>query len=398
MIARRIRQARLAAGLTQDETIERLNGRITKAALSYYENGKRTPHASILKALGEAFGVRAQWFIREQAPDIEWHAFRSLASLGARKRESIQGKAQRQAEDYMEVLNLFPAEERTDFPKRRKVRRPEEADAVAADLRKRWNLGQDALESATQCLENHGALIVHYAGTETKGFDGLSATVNKRHPLLIVNNEVPVDRLRFDLLHELGHVLMDTSEAGSEKAEERLAHRFASSFLAPPDMVRRELGEKRRSLTLSELLMLKGKYGLSVSAWVYAAKAHSVIDQALYKALFMELNKRGWRKAEPAVFGGNEQPTLLRQLILRAVTEGLMGSDRAMEIMPEIREQLEREGLLRQSRAKAFATLSPAERHQGMREAAASAAEEYESSGALEDALEYEGDAPYEYE
>ncbi len=45
MLAERIRQARIAAGLTQDEAVARLGGQITKAALSYYENGKRTPHA-----------------------------------------------------------------------------------------------------------------------------------------------------------------------------------------------------------------------------------------------------------------------------------------------------------------------------------------------------------------
>ncbi len=397
MLAERIRQGRLAAGLTQDETVERLGRCITKATLSHYENGKRTPDARVLKALGEVFGVRPQWFIRAPGAEIEWHAFRSRTSLGTREREMIQLLAQRRAEDYMEVWSLFPGEKGPDFPERRKVCTDKEADAVAVNLRTRWALGEDALESVTQCLENQGALIVHYAGGAGKNFDGLSATVSGRHPLLIVTGKAPVDRLRFDLLHELGHVLMDTSEVGGGK-EERLVHRFASSFLVPPAVVRRELGQNRRSLTLSELLLLKEKYGMSVAAWTATAKLHGIISDALYRRLWVELGRRGWRKKEPDVFQGNEQPALLRQMVLRAVSENLMGAKRAVEIVPAVRAQLHSEGFLTESRARELAGLSLAERRKQMRRAAVSMAADYERGGALADALEYEGDAPYEYE
>ena len=398
MLAERIRQARLAAGLTQDEMVARLDGRITKAALSHYENGKRTPHATILKALGDVVGVRAQWFIDTPKLHIEWHAFRSLASLSKRKREEIQALAAHKAAQYMDVWALFPSREYATIPKRRPVKTPEEADSLAVALRKRWMLGLDAIESVTQCLENHGVLIVPYSGETTRGFDGLSATVNGCHPLLIVNTEVPVDRLRFDLLHELGHVLMDTSKLGSDKEEERLAHRFASSFLVPPDVLRHELGTKRRSLMLSELLLLKEKYGMSLAAWIFAAKAHGIIDAALAKSLWIGLAKRGWKKKEPSVFHGNEAPSLLRQLTMRAVAEGLLGVERALEIMPNIQDALEREGFSMESRTKDFAKLTPSERRKRMQEAAAIAAADYAPEGPLAEALEHEGDMLYEYE
>ncbi|MDA3926451.1 MAG: ImmA/IrrE family metallo-endopeptidase [Kiritimatiellae bacterium] len=163
---------------------------------------------------------------------------------------------------------------------------------LASDLRKRWNLGNGPIDSVTQCFEAHGILIVHYNKEPTISFDGLSARINKKYPLVIVNNTVPVDRLRFDLLHELGHILMDAD--GDDKMGENLAHRFASSFLVPPEKVTKELGEHRRNLTLSELLLLKEKYGLSVAAWLYAASAHSVINRAQSKRLWNQLDERGW--------------------------------------------------------------------------------------------------------
>lgn len=398
VLAERIRQARLAAGLTQDETIACLGGRITKAALSYYENGKRSPHASTLKALGGVFGVRTQWFWQEPSLEINWHGFRSLASLGKHQRERIKVMAQRQAEDYMEVWSLFPTREKIDFPPRHHVQTPEEADTLAANLRKRWMLGFDTIESVTQCLENHGVVIVHYDGIETPEFDGLSATINRQHPLLVVNNRVPVDRFRFDLLHELGHFMMASPKTLNREEEENLAHRFASSFLVPPQVLRNEIGTKRCSLTLSELLMIKENYGLSVAALIYSAKAHGIIDQALSRKLWTALSRRGWRKREPEVFTGNETPTKMRLMIMRAVTEGLMGVERALEMIPALKEQMASEGLLPQSRARELADLEPEERQRIMREAATCAAADYEAGGELSDALEHDGDVPCDYD
>ena len=392
MIAERIKNARLAAGLSQDDVIRNLKGSITKAALSNYENGKRTPHAVIMRELGAVYNVRPQWFMSEPGVSIQWHAYRAASKLGERKREAIEARAAQCAENYMEVSRLFPAEQKNHFPARKAVATFEEADQCAADLRRRWALGRDALESATQCLENHGALIVHYNSEPQSGFDGLSATVNGGHPLVIVNSTVPVDRLRFDLMHELGHVLMDTSAVGDDKTEENLANRFASSFLVPPDTVKTELGEQRRKLTLSELLLLKKKYGLSVGAWIYAAKEHGIINEATAKSLWIQRSKRGWNKCEPDVFSGNEEPARLRQMTLRAVTDGLLSAMQAVELVPEVEDELRTEGLIKESRALRFASLSRAGREKRMRKAAEAASADYAEGGALADLQGAEGD------
>ncbi len=77
---------------------------------------------------------------------------------------------------------------------------------------------------------------------------------------------------------------MDT-DALSRKESEGLAHRFGSSFLVPPPVVRKELGERRRALSFEELGMLKCKYGMSMAAWMYAAKAHAIIPEACYRSI-----------------------------------------------------------------------------------------------------------------
>ncbi|MBN2683675.1 MAG: ImmA/IrrE family metallo-endopeptidase [Pontiellaceae bacterium] len=380
----RLKQARLACGLSLDAAASALTERrrsVTKAAISNYEKGKRAPNALILREMAAVYGVAGDYFFDPKPVEVEWFSFRAKSTLGQRKREAIQAYSSKEAERYMQVCDLLPQSFKVDFPSRKPVAELEEVDACAADIRKRWKLGKDPVESVTQCLENHGALIVHYNADDTKAFDGLSAKVNGQHPLLIVNSAVPVDRLRFDLLHELGHVLMDTSAVPDE--EEALAHRFASSFLVPPEKVKQELGETRRNLTLSELVLLKEKYGLSVAAWLYSAGANGIINKTLRDSLWKELSARGWRTTEPPVFKGNEEPTKLRQSALRAVSEGLMSARKAARLFPELDEQLKEEGLLVESAAERLRRLPKTERDHAMKAAADKMASVYENDKEL---------------
>jgi Zn-dependent peptidase ImmA (M78 family)/transcriptional regulator with XRE-family HTH domain len=399
MIAQRIKQARLAAAFSLDECVQRLAKRgfsITKPALSQYENGKRVPHASTLHELAALFSVPSVWLVGAQDGfSITWYAYRAQARLGKRRREEIEAFAALQAEKNASIWRLFSENCTTDFPPRHKIATVAEAESVAGQLRKRWNLGSDALESVTQILETHGAMVVHYDGLPTACFDGLSALICGTWPLMIVNSTVSIDRLRFDLAHELGHILMDTSALGDEKHEEAAAHRFASSLLMPPSLLKRELGAKRSTVVLSELLVLKQKYGISVGALLFALRDQGMITEATYTGLQKQMSARGWRKNEPQVFKGNEQPMRLRQLITRALAERLIAVDSAIGLFPHLADELEGEFGHTRSAVARLRRQPKAEREKILREAVERAAEDYANNPELiiEDTGEF-----YEYE
>lgn len=399
MVPQRIKQARLAAGLSLDECVARLkrnNFSISKPALSQYENGKRRPNASVLLKLAEVLSLPVSWLVGAAADfTINWYSYRARMSLGKTIRESIEAYASLEAEKNALVYSLFPELVKLQFPQRRRISSVEDGDAVAADLRTQWNLGSDPLESVTQTLETQGVMIVHYDGQQTARFDGLSAIVNDFWPLLIVNPNVAVDRLRFDLAHELGHILMDTSALGSNKAEESAAHRFASSLLLPPTVLKNELGAKRRNLSLHELLLLKEKFGISVSASLYSARTHGIVTESLYTSLCKQLSARGWRKEEPAVFGGNEQPARMRQLLTRAVAEDLMGVREACVLFPGFAEELKSEFPVIEDRGEKMGKLPKAQRDALMLKAAEDAAEEYRTDA---DIIVGDAQGYYEYE
>ena len=83
MIGSQLRQARLAAGLTQDEVVERLaqiGCVITKQGLSKYELGKSTPKAAFVLKAAQALGVKSSYLLHEPTIEIEWLAFRKQAA------------------------------------------------------------------------------------------------------------------------------------------------------------------------------------------------------------------------------------------------------------------------------------------------------------------------------
>lgn len=278
------------------------------------------------------------------------------------------------------VWRLFPRVRNVDFPVRTQIHNVTEADKVAADIRRKWNLGNDALESVTHTLESNGAIILHYRRQETRRFDGLSALINNRWPLLLINDKVAIDRLRFDLAHELGHIVMNTSRLENEKSEEYAAHRFASSFLMPPEVLKEELGAKRSNLSLPKLLYIKEKFGISVAALLYAARVHGIVGEQACTALRIELGTRGWRRKEPDVFRGNENPSRLRQLLVRAVAEGLMSLRKASELFPELSGELRKEF---GTSAVNLGNKSKAERNRILRKAAELTAKEFERNPEL---------------
>lgn len=228
---------------------------------------------------------------------------------------------------------LFP-EQKPEFPTRMKVRSGKDAEEAADTLREKWRLGTGALDSLTQIIESKGALLVEHSMPGVT-FDGLSGWINDTFPVLIVNSSVPTDRLRFDLAHELGHLALDC-HSKDPKEEEGIVHRFAGAFLAPGDTVRMELGDRRRTIDFQELALLKKRYGLSMQGFICRAQQLGIVSKAEGKRMWIEFSRLGWRKKEPVEYKGDEKPTRLAQMVMRALAEGIITEEKAREYAPRI--------------------------------------------------------------
>ena len=426
MIGQRIKQARVAAAMTQDEVVAALGALghpLTKAGLSKYERGGSVPKPTTLRALGKALRVPADFFLEETRATVgvEW-----LPPHGARltiaAEERIKTLATAQVEAVVTLRRaLEPKRVLPDFS-RVKAPRPtvEAAEEAARQLRKAWHVGDAPIESVAGTIEDAGGIVVETDGPADVGgdaadtaFDGMAGWVDGSTPIIVVGAAVPDDARRVHLACELGRLALGRLKLGrlalgrlklgglahkamksDSSAMARLVQRFAAAFLVPADAARRELGDRRRHLDLRELAILKVKYGLSMQAWIYRATDLGIIDPAHSRSLIADLSARGWRKEEPVAFDAHdrtarERPFRLRQLTVRAHAEGLLTEAQAERICPgATRERIywgatARRATPRRMDARALLKLPPPERDQLLAHAARLVKADYEKGGAL---------------
>ena len=387
MIGRRIRQARIASGLTQGETVAQLAEHgvsLTKAGLSKYERGGSTAKPTVLRGLSKIFGVESAYFFEERGVRIEWLAFRKAATLSKTSQEKVKAAAESHVDAFVNLRKAMEPHRSADPVPHTKVALPEDTELAAMQLREHWKLGMQPIESVTDAIEDGGGIVVEMDG-ENDLFDGLSGWADNTTPVVVVSHSLTDDRRRFSLAHELGHLVMKIDSSIDEKTEERWAHRFAAAFLVPAEVARRELGERRRHLDFHELEILKQKHGLSMQAWIFRASDLGIIEQSHARTLFAEMGRRGWRRHEPVDFDGQEQPSKFKQLTVRAMAEGILSETQAERLCP---------GIARESTHRTpspVASLDPrtlhrlprAERERLMEQAAAMTARDYEPSGSL---------------
>lgn len=386
MIGERIKQARIAAGMTQDEVVAalaELSQPLTKAGLSKYERGGSTPKPTLLRSLARVFGITADFFLETPHVRVAWLAFRKAKALGKAEEEQIKTIAASQVEAFVTLCRALEPSRVPSAPEKTKVRNVADVEEAASSLREQWRLGDQPIESVTTAIEDSGGIVLEMGGQDDL-FDGLSGWADDVTPVVVVSSCVSDDRRRFSLAHELGHLFMDVGKVDA-KTEERLAHRFAAAFLVPASIARRELGEKRRHLDFRELAMLKLKHGLSMAAWIFRASDLEIIDEPHARTLFAELSARGWRKEEPVKFVGREQPLRLRQLTVRSLAEGLLTRTQAERICPGALQDLieERPSVPSSMDARTLMKLPKAERERLMEQAATLVEGDYGTGGSL---------------
>lgn len=331
----RLRQTRQARGLSLEALAVEMSGMVTKQALSKYEQGKTHPSPKVLNRLATVLGVKAVELHSEPEIEIEFVAYRKLSKLPKRDQQHIEGVVHLNLEKRCRLQALTHPGSRVNLPVLGlSIESIEETEAMANQLRSRWNLGLDPIASLIGVLEDHGIHVLHVDAK--KGFDGLSAVAygadrDVMAAAVVSSNGVSGEQQRLNLAHELGHLVLKVPEGLDE---EKAAFRFGAAFLAPADLVYEEVGTKRTSIDEAELRVLKQKFGLSLQAILYRLMDLGIITKSYHQSWCISINKRGWKRQEPDELLP-ERPQWLRQNVLRALAEQLMTQEEAENILQE---------------------------------------------------------------
>ncbi len=329
----RLHQARVMAKMSLRELSAAMNGLVSYAAISKYEKGEMMPGGEVMAGLCTALKQPADFFFRGYRVELDEINFRKRVRLSAGEENSIRERARDFFERYGEIEQLLGAELKFEplVAPEFDVCDLEGAERAAERLRKEWNLGDGPLLNVHELLERQG-IKVHEAQTDDEAFDGFSGLAGGKPVVVIarwLNQNLP--RKRMTEVHELAHIVLRFPAGMPKKEQEKLVSRFAGAFMLPESTFRKVFGGNRGSVALGELISMKAFYGASIMAIMKRAEQLGMISPSVYERFWIIASKQRWRSdGEPGngKYLGNESNGRFRQLVFRAVAEGVISSSR----------------------------------------------------------------------
>ncbi|MDD3271778.1 MAG: XRE family transcriptional regulator [Syntrophomonadaceae bacterium] len=326
-IGSRIKMARASAQMSMRDLAEKVG--VSHTAISKYERNIDRPRPTMLLKLASVLNVDTAYFLRDTPFDLQCTAYRKQMKLSRKQQKSIEAKIINILEKQLEFESALPNHYMPVFKLQTyNVSNFEDVEQAAEALRKYFEIGYNSIKNLTEAIEQNGIRVV--AMDAPKGFDGFSCLVNGDIPVIVSQTNIPGDRQRFNLAHELGHLLLTTT---NELDEEKVAHRFAGALLLPRKTALREFGHKRSYLDMKELYILKHKYGISMQAIAKRAFDLEIITDEAYKRLYIQFSKNGWRKEEPGTPYLVEQSHRFMLLVQQALAETLINPSKAAELL-----------------------------------------------------------------
>jgi Zn-dependent peptidase ImmA (M78 family)/DNA-binding XRE family transcriptional regulator len=167
---------------------------------------------------------------------------------------------------------------------------------VARAVRAFWKLPEGPIKDLTMLIESAGIVVIS-CNFGTKAMDATSLGLADMPPMIFINRNIPNDRWRFTLAHELGHLVMH--DVPREEMEDE-ADQFAEEFLMPEKELRAQFASFAK-IRLQDLANLKPYWKVSIAALLTRAGTLDYVSVAQKKSLWAQMSKLGYRKQEPGV-------------------------------------------------------------------------------------------------
>lgn len=325
MIGERVRHARDFCGITQID-LATLTG-LSQSQVSDIESSRDAqPKHDDVTRIAHATGFPVSFFYLGPLPDFADGNFRRLKRGKARVTRQVRAQARQivelvqRVEDIVDLppIRLKPVKSLTDI------------EIVAADMREEAGVGyRDPIPNLTRAVERAGVVVAGLPG-EIPDHDGFSAWPDfgfDGRPIIVFSRNMPGDRQRATIAHELGHLLLHSplrDEEMQADIAEKEAKQFSGALLLPAEAAREAM---RLPLTLTTLAHVKATYGASIGLCAQRALDLALISKDRFVSLRKQMTSRGWHRVEP-VEVPNESPLLIRK-VLELVGTGTSVVERA---------------------------------------------------------------------
>lgn len=315
---KRLKNARLFRGLTLTELADHTG--ISKQSISLYENERNTPEHERVQVLASTLNFPYEFFFQTDACETvtEVTYFRSLASATKMNRTAQSVKLEYVAKMYEVLLNYidFPAlnlpevsfdGSDDEFDDKCIEDTQQQIESIAQQVREHWGVGDAPIKNLQFLLEKNGIIVTGFDTQEDK-IDAFSQRTiignGDMYFIAVALGQRPEGRIRFDMAHELGHILLHPWSENLElitkeefKAREKQANMFASAFLLPKSSFGKDVQAYPTDLKYYQFL--KKKWKASIQAMVYRSNQLGIITDNQFQYMMRQISKNGWRTKEP---------------------------------------------------------------------------------------------------
>lgn len=311
--------ARETRGFTQSDLAKQSG--ISQSNISKFEGGQLTVSPENLRRIAKATHFPESFFL---LPERRYDPLSEEDSRGGiyhRRQVSMNKGDLRVVHAKLNILRIqlarllnhaqiehdyeFPCLHPSDF-----AGGPEE---IARQVRKAWDMPSGPVDNMVDAIEAGGGIIVMNEFNTMK-LDGITQYIPETQlpPLIFLNADMPGDRQRWTLAHELGHIVMHCrfSESHLNADVEEEADRFANEFLMPAY----DIGPVLFNLNLPALVRLKAYWKVSMGALIYRAHQLGKISDRQKRTLYRQMNANRYGRNEPLPILV-EEPTILQQLL-----------------------------------------------------------------------------------
>ncbi len=306
-----LKLARVLNGLTLAELADRIG--TTRQYIHQLETDVRTPSPLQMHELASHLNIESGFFGILPMGVLDDSSIHFRSNRTAKQSSRIRAKAN--VALFIRLVNLlskyvnFPE---VNFPSEGEVRSAMDIERVAEKARTHWSLGLGPIENMTRVAECAGAVVTSFEGVSAD-VDALSSVLKR--PVIVRNDaKDSPGRLRFDIAHEVGHLIMHEGIVTGCKQTESQANRFASAFLLPRLSFVQEFKVGRR-MDWRMLSALKERWGVSKAAILYRARQLDLLSESRYKGHVITLKKHEAKKEKDDYLIPIEKSELVKDAI-----------------------------------------------------------------------------------
>ena len=315
---------------------------ISKQSLSLYANAGNKPPFENVEKIARTLDFPVDFFTSEDLCTVSTGNtyFRSQASATKKSRNAQKIKLEYVSKMYEVILNYVNVPE-LNLPDTTGIDIPEdiinvdseqainEIEKLAMLIREFWDLGSGSIDNLQYALQSNGIIVTGFRNVDSD-IDAFSQQIKidgkTIYIIALVIGSKPIERLRFDMAHELGHILLHTWGEDNEEisrdefnAREKQANMFASALLLPKKSFSKSVSAYPTNIDY--YFALKKKWKVSMQAMMYRARQLDIISANQFQYMMRIMSKNGYRLHEPGDKPGEIGDTIF-QAALDMLFEG----------------------------------------------------------------------------